>query len=52
MHYLRFIAAFLVYTIIDVGWISSPIARGMYERLYEASGNDELLDMFGRQMDT
>ena len=52
MQYVRFIAAFLVYTIIDVGWNVSPIARGMYESLYETSGNDELLDKFGRQMDT
>ncbi len=52
MQYVRFIAAFLTYTIIDVGWNLSPIARGMYESLYEASGNDVLLDRFGRQMDT
>ena len=52
MHYVRFLAAFLVYTIIDVGWNISPIARGMYERLYEASGNDEMFDAFGRPMDT
>ena len=52
MHYPRFIAAFLVYTIIDVGWNGSPIARGMYESLYEASGNDALFDSFGKQMDT
>lgn len=52
MHFIRFIAAFLVYTIIDVGWNVSPIARGMYESLYEASGNDALLDAYGRQMDT
>ena len=52
MQYVRFVAAFLTYTIIDVGWNISPIARGMYESLYEASGNDVLLDRFGRQMDT
>ena len=52
MKYVRFIAAFLIYTIIDVGWNLSPIATGMYERLYEASGNDEMFDAFGRQMDT
>ena len=40
MHYVRFLEAFVVYTIIDVGWNASPIARGMYEGLYEASGND------------
>ncbi len=51
MHYVRFLAAFLVYTIIDVGWNLSPIARNMYESLYEASGNDELFDAFGKQMD-
>lgn len=52
MKYVRFIAAFLIYTIIDVGWNLSPIATGMYERLYEASGNTEMFDAFGRQMDT
>ena len=30
MHYVGFIAAFLVYTIIDVGWNVSPMAVGMY----------------------
>ncbi len=49
MQYLRFIAAFLVYTIIDVGWNLSPIATGMYESLYEASGHDKMLDAYGRE---
>ena len=49
MQYVRFIAAFVVYTVIDVGWNLSPIARGMYERLYEASGNDALFDRFGKE---
>ena len=52
MHFPRFIAAFLVYAIIDIGWNVSPIARAMYENLYEASGNDALFDAFGKQMDT
>ena len=52
MKYVRFIAAFLIYTIIDVGWNLSPIAMGMYERLYESSGNKEMFDAYGRQMDT
>lgn len=52
MKYVRFIAAFLIYTIIDVGWNLSPIAMGMYESLYEASGNKEMFDAFGRQIDT
>ena len=51
MSYIRFLGAFVVYTVIDVGWNISPIAVGMYERLYEASGNDVLLDEFGREMD-
>ena len=51
MQYVRFAAAFVVYTVIDVGWNVSPLARGMYESLYEASGNDVLLDTFGREMD-
>lgn len=45
----RFIAAFIVYAVIDVVWNISPIARGMYERLHEASGNDW---SFGKSMDT
>ena len=52
MPIIRFIAAFLFYTVIDIGWNISPIARGMYESLYEASGNDALLDAYGRQIDT
>lgn len=51
MH-IRFLAAFVVYTVIDVGWNISPIAVGMYERLYDASGNDMLLDQFGREPET
>ena len=50
--YVRFLAAFVVYTVIDVGWNISPIAVGMYERLYDASGNDVLLDQFGREPET
>ena len=49
MQYVRFLAAFLVYTVINVGWNASPIAMGMYESLYEANGNDALLDQFGTQ---
>ncbi|MYH41529.1 MAG: DUF2177 family protein [Chloroflexi bacterium] len=49
---IRLLAAFVVYTVIDVGWNISPIAVGMYERLYDASGNDVLLDQFGREVDT
>ncbi len=52
MQYVRFIAAFVVYTVIDVGWNLSPIATGMYKSLYDESGNTELLDTFGRPMDT
>ena len=52
MQFVRFIAAFVVYTVIDVGWNISPIARNMYESLYEASGNNTLFDSFGKQMDT
>ena len=50
MQYVRFIAAFLVYTIIDVGWNLSPIAQGMYKNLYEASGHDTTLDAYGKEM--
>ena len=52
MHYGRLLAAFVVYAVIDIGWNVSPIATGMYERLYDASGNDVLLDEFGRQPET
>ncbi len=52
MHYGRLLAAFVVYAVIDIGWNLSPIATGMYERLYDASGNDVLLDEFGRQPET
>ena len=52
MQYIRFIAAFLVYTIIDVVWNLSPIAMGMYENLHESNGSKEILDTFGKQMDT
>ena len=52
MRYIRLIAAFLVYAVIDIVWNISPIALGMYESLYEASGNDELFDRFGKQPDT
>ena len=52
MFYVRLIAAFLVYAVIDIVWNISPIALGMYESLYEASGNDELFDSFGKQPDT
>ena len=51
MH-IRFIAAFLVYAVVDIVWNVSPIAVGMYERLHEASGSDALLDAYGKQMDT
>ena len=46
---VRFIAAFLIYVVIDVGWNISPIATGMYDALHEASGNDW---SFGKEMDT
>ena len=52
MQYVRFIAAFVVYTVIDVGWNVSPIALGMYERLHEASGNDAMFDSFGKEPST
>ena len=52
MHYVRFIAAFLVYTIIDVGWNLSPIALSMYDNLHESSGSQEIRDMFGKAPET
>ena len=51
MLYVRLIAAFLVYAVIDIVWNILPMVRGMYESLYEASGNDELFDSFGKQPD-
>lgn len=52
MGIIRFIAAFVIYTVIDVGWNLSPLARGMYESLYEASGNDAMFSAYGKQPDT
>ena len=52
MQYIRLIAAFLVYAVVDVAWNVSPIALNMYESFYEASGNDEMFDSFGKQPDT
>ena len=52
MPFLRFIAAFLVYAIIDIGWNVTPIARGMYDRLHETAGTDRLFDTFGKEMNT
>ena len=52
MQYIRFVAAFVVYAVVDVAWNVSPIALNMYSSLYEASGNDALLDRFGKQPDT
>ncbi len=52
MKSIRIIAAVLIYAIIDIVWNISPIAQSMYDNLYEASGNNELLDQFGRQMET
>ena len=49
---IRFLAAFVVYAVVDVVWNISPIARSMYENLHEASGSDKILDTFGKQMDT
>ncbi len=48
MQYARFVAAFLVYAIIDIAWNLSPPAMSMYERFYEASGHDVVRDQFGR----
>ena len=52
MQYVRYIAAFVVYAVVDIIWNVSPIAVGMYESLHEASGSDAILDQFGRQMDS
>ena len=52
MHYIRFIAAFLVYTIIDVGWNLSPIALSMYDNLHESSGSQAIRDAYGKAPDT
>ncbi len=38
--FLRFIYAFLIYAIVDIGWNISPMARNMYAALHRASGND------------
>ena len=46
---LRFLAAFVVYAVIDMAWNMSPPAVAMYASLHEASGNDW---SFGKPMDT
>ena len=52
IQYVRFLAAFVVYTVIDVGWNLSPIATGMYESLHEQTGSNAILDTFGKPPDT
>ncbi|MCY3746720.1 MAG: DUF2177 family protein [Acidobacteria bacterium] len=47
--FTRFLAAFVVYTVIDMAWSLSPPAVAMHARLHEASGNDW---SFGKPMDT
>ena len=51
MQYARFLAAFLVYAIIDIAWNVSPPVLSMYENFYEASGHDVVRDQFGRPPD-
>ena len=46
--FMRFLSAFVVYTVIDLGWSLSPPAGAMYASLHEASGNDW---SFGKPMD-
>ena len=38
--FLRFIYAFLIYAIVDIGWNITPLAVNMYAALHKASGND------------
>lgn len=45
----RFLAAFVVYLVVDLAWNMSPPAVAMYANLHEASGNDW---SFGKPMDT
>lgn len=52
MQYVRFLAAFVVYAVIDVVWNISPIATGMYENLHAESGSNAILETFGREMET
>ena len=49
MPFRRFLFATVIYTVIDVGWNASPVARNMYARFHEASGNDW---SFGKPMET
>ena len=46
--FTRFLAAFVVYTVMDMAWSMSPPAAAMYASLHEASGNDW---SFGKPMD-
>ena len=47
--FTRFLAAFVVYLVIDVAWNLSPPAVAMYASLHGASGNDW---SFGKSPDT
>jgi len=46
----RFVAAFVIYAVVDILWNVSPMALGMYEALHEASNSAR--DEFGKQPDT
>ena len=37
---MRFLSAFVVYTVIDLAWSFSPLTAAIHGRLHEASGND------------
>ena len=44
--FVRFVAAFVVYAVIDVAWNVSPIALGMYARIHAAA--DSPLEEIGK----
>ena len=49
---IRAVAAIVIYMVIDVVWNVLPTTLSMYESLYEATGNQKMLDEFGRQPET
>ncbi len=50
MRLVRFAAAFVIYTVVDVVWNILPFVQSMYESLHAASGNDR--SIYGKQIET
>ena len=50
MQFVRFVAAFLVYAVVDVVWNLLPPVMGMYTKLHEAAGSPR--ELVGKPPDT